>query len=101
MKNSERIPEDEPPFTPPSLDGRDAAWKILHNVCKLRGVDIAMVLSDRRNHDLTHARHHVWYDIWTEIPSMSTTRIGRLFSRDHSTVVTGIKKHRERLEKTG
>jgi chromosomal replication initiator protein len=77
---------------------RDDAWKILEHVCKLRSVPVAMVLSDRRTRPFALARHHVWAAISDSIPSMSSSRIARLFSRDHTTILYGIKQHKKRLE---
>lgn len=56
------------------------------------GVEPSLISSDARTRKVCQAR----WEVWASLHAMgySTPRIGRLFNRDHSTVVHGLARHR-------
>ena len=72
---------------------------ILRNVSKAHGVSIAAlrggVSSNRRD---SHARFEAMYRMREEL-KMSYPQIGRIFDRHHSTVIHGVRFHKETIEK--
>lgn len=59
--------------------------------------NMAEIIGDSRVADLVMARHHVWYEVKRQRPDVSNSELGRRFRRDHSTILVGIKKHKERM----
>lgn len=63
------------------------------------GLKIADVIGESRPQRIVRARHHIWHAIKTERPDLSNSEIGRKFKRDHATILAGIKRHEQRLER--
>lgn len=64
---------------------------------KLKGnVTLKDVLSTSRRADVVAVRFEVWYVMNTEW-KMSTVHIGELWGMDHTSVLNGLKRHREKL----
>lgn len=62
------------------------------------GFSFLDLISARRSAELVEARHAAWLLIKEFRPSSSTTGIGLLFNRDHSTIVVGLQKARRSKE---
>jgi hypothetical protein len=75
-------------------------WKsILAEVCEKHGIDWLDLASDRRSTPIVRARHEAMYRMRHET-TMSLPAIGRkMGGRDHTTVLHGVRKHAERLER--
>jgi chromosomal replication initiator protein len=73
-------------------------WRrIAIEVCHKHGVSMVDVLSSRRDRSSVAARHEAFYRCKEET-TMSLPSIGRMFGgRDHSTVIHGIAKHKQRM----
>ena len=69
--------------TPPDADDLVAA------VCRRTAVEVGDVRGRSRNRDVTYARHLAMY-LLREDAHRPVAEIGRLFTRDHSTVLAGI-----------
>ena len=87
----------EPFMVEPFISQRDKASAIVDEVCAKRQLDRIEVLSDRRSSDVAQARHEIWHRIYSELPNYSLPMIGRLFNRDHTTILHGIRKHKKRV----
>lgn len=55
-------------------------------------ISLAAVKGPSRLSDLVAARRHVWTAVHEERPDLSIATIARMFKRDHSTVLTGIRR---------
>lgn len=62
---------------------------VVRKVSEYYGVDLNEVFSSSRSLSVAHSRQ-VCYYVLNTIFHFSTPRIGRMFNRDHSTVVHGI-----------
>ena len=76
------------------------ARRLLHlaeEVCSARGVLLHEILGASRSRSLVRARHELWWRI-RHLPDRcySSPEIGRLFGRDHSTLLAGIEAHATR-----
>lgn len=71
---------------------------MLDEVCAIRGVTRADICGRSRMQSAAHARAEVWFLMRT-FPerAYSSTEIGAIFDRDHTTVLTGIKGHIRRM----
>lgn len=74
-------------------------WKtIAAEVCSKHSVTMAELMSPRRKQNIVHARHEAFYRCSLET-SLSLAQIGRrLGGFDHTTVISGMKRHAGRLE---
>lgn len=75
-------------------------WRrIVLDVCQKHGLRYQDIISARRPVPLVRARHEAMYRLQQET-TMSLPAIGkRLGNRDHTTVMWGIRKHQQRMEK--
>jgi chromosomal replication initiation ATPase DnaA len=62
--------------------------KIIMLVCKEFNIQTHMVLTGRGSKSVSDIRHIAFY-LSRELTDKSTVQIGKVFKRDHSTVVTG------------
>lgn len=70
--------------------------KILHAVAKHHGVDPSEILGKSRRKEIISARFEVFYRLRVDI-HMSYEKIAILMKRDHSSVLHGVYKVRDRL----
>ena len=70
---------------------------LAREVCTSRGVLLREVLGASRSRSVVRARHELWWRI-RHLPDRcySSPEIGRLFGRDHSTILAGIEAHAAR-----
>lgn len=92
------VTEPPPPLATDLLAGQVAPSMraIARAVCAEWGVTLAELLSPRRDAGLVEARHAAWY-LARHLNQASLPAIGRTFRRDHTTVLTGIRRFAERL----
>ena len=71
---------------------------LLDEVCRHRAVTHAEVCSAVRTKGVAQARHELWWRL-RHHPDLafSLEEIGRLFRRDHTTVLRGVRAHAQRL----
>jgi chromosomal replication initiation ATPase DnaA len=84
-----------------SLDLRDLV-DLLDEVCRRRAVTRDEVCGRARTRAVAHARHELWWRLrhHPEI-SFSFEEIGRLFQRNHATVIHGVRAHQRRPARGG
>jgi hypothetical protein len=88
-------PAVEPPvinlLTPPS-------WlTITCLVARKHGVTLADIVGERRSRKIVAARWEALYLVSTHMRSLSLVVLGRLFKRDHTTILYAVNKYRERV----
>jgi hypothetical protein len=77
---------------------RNKGAQILKEVCEKHQVSLADVISERRHQYLVKPRQEAMYRLCTET-DWSLPRIGRLLGgRDHTTILHGKKKFKQRLD---
>lgn len=79
--------------------GPQSGYRIACAVAKAHGLTFRELISRRRYRELVHARWHAMWEIKNATP-MSSPEIARLLGNlDHTTVLYGIKRHQQRLDK--
>jgi chromosomal replication initiation ATPase DnaA len=75
---------------------------LLDEVCRRRAVTREEVCGRARTKAVAHARHEVWWHL-RHHPNVSFSfkEIGRLFRRDHATVIHGVRAHQRRVTDGG
>lgn len=58
------------------------------------GVTWAQIISVRRTRELITPRHRCYYEVYRQRPDLSFPAIGRHFKRDHTSIISGVKKFR-------
>ncbi len=74
---------------------------IIEAVCRESGHSRDDMLGARRTKDLAQARQLAMHIAWQHCPWLSSTAIGRLFKRDHTTVLSNCKVVDKRLATCG
>ncbi len=75
-------------------NGRD----ILRTVSEVTGISTAALQGEKRGGPVSKARQLVFLLCNEHAQQMSTPQIGRLMNRDHTTVIHGTRKARERIQ---
>lgn len=76
---------------------RRSCMQIVKDVAKARGFSAQELLGASRNQNLVLARHEAMY--LCSKSGKSYVLIGRIFGKDHTSVMHGVRKHAERLER--
>jgi chromosomal replication initiation ATPase DnaA len=76
---------------------REEYMDVIDQICAEYGVSVAEVLGNSRIHDYVYARQACFFAL--QKVGLSSTQIGRLMNRDHSTVLYGIRTHKERMNR--
>ena len=63
---------------------------LLDAVCRRRNVTREEVCGRRRTRNIARARQELWWELRRD-PGMSFGEIARLFDRNHTTVMTGVR----------
>ncbi|MDR9777218.1 helix-turn-helix domain-containing protein [Rhizobium hidalgonense] len=58
------------------------------------GITMAQIVSVRRTRELITPRHRCYYEVYRQRPDLSFPAIGRYFKRDHTSIISGVKKLR-------
>jgi hypothetical protein len=72
--------------------------QIIREVAAQHGFSAAELIGPRRQVQLVAARFEAMWRIKTERPDMSLPMIGRLFHRDHTTILHGTRVHERRRQ---
>lgn len=72
--------------------------QIIREVAEQHGVRVVDMSGPRRDLKIVAARQEAMWRVKMERPDMSLPMIGRLFKRDHTTVLHGIRVHEKRME---
>lgn len=67
--------------------------KIIEDVCALHGVAYREVMSSDRRHKVVDARHEAIALIAKHNPDFSFPRIGKIFNRDHTSIMFALQRH--------
>ena len=70
--------------------------QILSRVAKKHGLTQGTIKSDSRLREVVQARNEAFY--YSQKLGKSLPQIGRFFGRDHTSVLHGIKRHKQRME---
>ena len=85
-----------PASAPPPLPGR--VRFVLERICTLHQLPPEAMFGPRRNARIMAARRHAWTEIGKLIKPdgrpVSSVQIGRWFGVDHTTVLYGMRQHR-------
>ena len=74
---------------------------LVDDVCKRRGVTLDEVCGRTRSQAVSHARQEVWWRLRHHPQrDYSYPEIARLFARDHTTIMAGIRAHVRRASVT-
>ena len=73
-----------------------SASKIIAHVAAEHGFTMAQMLGTRRHPDIVAARHEAMLRVHEALKDMSLPQIGRAFGRDHTSVINGIRRAKER-----
>lgn len=60
------------------------------------GISFEDLLSVRRSANLVEARHEAVYEVFKRRPDLSYPRIGRFFHRDHTSILSAVRKMKAR-----
>ena len=69
---------------------------IILQVCEKHRVTYGEITGEQRSRPIVYARHEACYRLSRET-RMSLTQIGHRFDRDHTTVLAGIRRHKQRM----
>lgn len=71
---------------------------LLDDVCRCRAVTRDEVCGVTRTKAVVRARHELWWTLRNHPERFfSLEEVGRLFQRDHATVLQGVRAHAQRL----
>lgn len=71
----------------------------LKDRCDYLGVSYDAIISHSRNRELVKVRHQLMYEINVKFPELSLPQIGKMLgSRDHTTILHGIRVYKERIK---
>lgn len=85
---------------PHDVSARAAAFQVIREVARERGIYIEVLMGRSRSRDVAAARQFAMWRIWRT--GMSHSDIAHLFDRDRTTVIHAVQKHeRVSAEKAG
>jgi hypothetical protein len=98
FKDELRLSPRLPPIAGLNLNEPGAIrWqRILHAIARQHGVKAEEILSPCRRKDVIRARHEICYRLRIEL-CFSYEKIAKLMKRDHTSVIHGVYKVRDRL----
>lgn len=73
-----------------------SSYGFVRKLCQDRGVTLRAVLSPDRHKYITMVRHELMALVYAST-DLSLPEVGRAFQRDHTTCISGIRKHEARL----
>jgi hypothetical protein len=76
----------------PVTEGLRSGLEIIEEVSQQTGVSVGEILGPRRAPNLVAARHLAMWRVHKRLPHYSLPRIGRLFRRDHTTILYAVRK---------
>ena len=79
------------------IDGESTLHRVCRDVCDKFGVSRSDLMGQSREARFARARHEAFLRLIEA--GWSTARIGRAFRRDHTTVIYGARRARQRIER--
>ena len=83
-----RVESEDEEFTPV----RRVADIVAEVLQDYPGVTMADIVSVRRTRDLIKPRHQCYYEVYRQRPDLSFPAMGRYFKRDHTSILSGVRK---------
>jgi hypothetical protein len=72
---------------------------IVMTITRARGCSLDDILGASRKGSLVEARHECWYECrFNAHKTLSFPELGAVFNRDHSTIISGIRRHGDLLD---
>lgn len=87
--------------TPPDDGNRISVAQIISEEAELHGVSVRDILGASRNRRITDARHFAMYRARIERADMSLPHIGKVFRRDHTSVLHAIRRMEALIDRVG
>ena len=75
---------------------RKAKLAVVAAVAMKHGLTLPEIMGADRRHHVAHARQEAFWVLRDTYPEMSLPAIGRMFGKDHTTVLHGIRQHEKR-----
>lgn len=70
----------------------------LRNRCKEIGVEYKDMIGHKRARSVSIPRQRLMYEVHKQFPELSLPQVGRMFGgRDHTTILHGVRVHKERI----
>lgn len=79
-----------------SILRRDSVRRVVEAIATRTGIPAVRIVSQSRNQACVAARHWAFFEL--QQAGFSLTQIGRMFKKDHTTILHGIRKH---ISRTG
>lgn len=80
---------------------RQSGMDIIRGFCAENDIDIDVILGVSRSVEIVHLRQLAMVEVYTLRHDLSLPQIGRLFNRDHTTIIHALKKHGAHVSQTG
>ena len=74
---------------------------IIKGVCERHGVSMSAILGHNRQRRIVAVRQQAMVEVYETREDYSLSQIGRLFNRDHTTILAALKKHGAHVSQTG
>lgn len=81
------------PFAPFNFYARPSAAAIIKLVALRHGVGYYDIIGRNNRREVTRARHQAVKLVVSHCPSLSSTQVGRIFHRDHSSILYILGRH--------
>lgn len=75
---------------------RDTPHEYLALLCAERGVDVADIVGASRVASVLSKRHAIIFDMKQRFPDLSSVQIGKMFFRDHTTILNSLMRESKR-----
>ena len=72
-------------------------YDIIERVLSKHSVDMVEVMGRSRERIVADARHEIWY-FMKKLGGLSYPQIGKMFNRDHTTIMNGVNKHEKKIQ---
>jgi hypothetical protein len=89
---------DEAPKFYPTKDEKGVIDRVVNAASAVSGVSQGCIVGRSRVPDICDIRFIVYYITKQKTPNCSIAKVGRLFGRDHGTILNGLKKVRSRQQ---
>lgn len=80
---------------------RQSGMEIIRQFCALNNVSVDVVFGPSRYRPVVKLRQLAMVEVYRRRPDLSLPQIGRLFNRDHTTIIHAVKKHGAHISQTG
>ena len=78
----------------------DTLHRVAERIARDEGVRVSDILGPSRERQPTRARHRLWA-VTRASTDLSYPQLGRIFGRDHTTIMSGVRKYEAALQRKG